>query len=103
MMADLIDRQAAMDALEKRTGIKWELLKILQPMLCVLEVLPSAQPERKRGEWIRTSPTEWMWTCSCCKKDDAYAYSAGESCEPDVLQDMFCPNCGADMRGNEDG
>ena len=56
----------------------------------------------KHGEWIRKSPTAWMWTCSCCKKDDAYAYSAGESFEPDVLQDLFCPNCGAKMDGGKD-
>ena len=56
--------------------------------------------ERKRGKWIRESPYAWMWTCSCCKMDDAYAYSAGESFEP-VLQDLFCPNCGAEMKGEE--
>lgn len=45
MMADLIDRQAAIDALEKRTGFKWDTLKIFQPMLCVLEELPAAELE----------------------------------------------------------
>lgn len=63
----------------------------------------SEQPtveERKKGKWIRKSPTAWMWTCSCCEKDDAYAYSADDSFEP-VLQDLYCPNCGADMRGSE--
>ena len=59
----------------------------------------SAKEKRKKGRWIRKSPTAWSWTCSCCKKDDVYAYSAGKSFEPDVLQDLFCPNCGADMRG----
>ena len=54
---------------------------------------------RPRGKWIRKSPTAWSWTCSCCKKDDAYAYSAGKYFEPDVLQDLICPHCGADMRG----
>ena len=54
-------------------------------------------PERKKGKWIRKSATAWSWTCSCCQKDDSYAYSAGESFEPDVLQDLFCPNCGAQM------
>lgn len=59
--------------------------------------------ERKTGKWIRKSPTAWMWTCSCCKKDNAYAYSAGESFDPDVLQDFFCPNCGARMNRDIDG
>ena len=65
-----------------------------------LNALPTVDPV-KHGKWIRTSPTAWKWTCSCCKKDDAYAYSAGESFEPDVLQDLFCPNCGAKMDGGE--
>ena len=71
----------------------------------IKEFLVSAEPEEvvkvKHGKWIRKSPTAWMWTCSCCKKEDAYAYSAGESFEPDVLQDLFCPNCGAKMDGKE--
>ena len=58
--------------------------------------LQDAQPERKEGHWIRKST--WMWTCSCCGKDDAYAYTADDAFEPTVLQDFFCPNCGAYMR-----
>ena len=42
---DCISRQAAIDAFVKRTGLAWENLKIIQPMLCILEELPSAQPE----------------------------------------------------------
>ena len=45
MNDDLISRKAAIDALVKRSGLAWEILKILQPMLCVLEELPPAQPE----------------------------------------------------------
>lgn len=105
-MSDLIDRQAAIEAaveyLVEYCGGAFDE-EMQNGLIEILNVLPSAEPERKRGEWIRTSPTEWMWTCSCCKKDDAYAYSAGESCEHDVLQDLFCPNCGADMRGEENG
>ena len=68
----------------------------------VISQVPAADvAEVKHGKWIRKSPTAWMWTCSCCEKDDAYAYSAGESFEPDVLQDLFCPNCGAKMDREE--
>jgi len=54
------------------------------------EQLPSAQPERPRGEWINRSlnilyPDWERYTCSACGKH-AYNYD-------------FCPNCGADMRG----
>lgn len=70
-------------------------------MAAFIELMPTIDPVR-HGKWIRKSPTAWMWTCSCCKKDDAYAYSAGESFEPDVLQDLFCPNCGAKMEDSEE-
>lgn len=49
-MNDSISRQEAIDALVKRTGMAWESLKILYPMLCVLEELQSAQPR-----WIPCS------------------------------------------------
>ena len=97
-MDDLISRQAAIDSFRyDDDGTAWNMDDIVYR----LEQFPSVQPEREKGKWIRKSPTAWSWTCSCCKKDDAYAYSAGESFEPDVLQDLFCPNCGADMRGAE--
>ena len=44
-MYKLIYLQDAIDALVKRTCLPWELLKIIHPMLCVLETLPSAEPE----------------------------------------------------------
>lgn len=45
-MDDLISRHAAIDALVKRTHLTWEDLKIIYPMLDVLEKLSSAQSER---------------------------------------------------------
>ena len=60
---------------------------------CIIGVIdeqPSAQPERKKGEWINRSlnilyPAWERYTCSVCgKHSDNYDY---------------CPNCGADMRG----
>lgn len=99
-MSDSINRQAAIEIVDFECGEWRGLAETIEKRL---SGLPSAQPERKKGKWIRKSPTAWSWTCSCCKKDDAYAYSAGESFNPDVLQDFFCPNCGADMRGEQDG
>lgn len=45
MTDDLISRQAAIDALVKRTHLDWEYLKIIHPMLDVFEQLPSVEPE----------------------------------------------------------
>lgn len=95
-------RYANVDRLmEHAISLDWSILKWVNEVDICTAINPNVV-ERKKGKWIRKSPTAWMWTCSCCKKDDAYAYSAGESCEPDVLQDLFCPNCGADMRERSD-
>ena len=64
-----------------------------------LRKLPSAQTERKKGEWIPLISTsdqkhhEWCgYQCSICGEKTLR-----------LMQYNFCPNCGADMRGGEDG
>ena len=58
---------------------------------CFASTLPSAQPERKTGEWIThyyKLGTE-RYECNVCHNrigDTPY----------------YCPNCGADMRGKQD-
>ncbi len=84
MNDDLISRQAAIDALRyAELGCELE----------AIEALPSA--ERKKGEWIRLDeyPDDESLKCSECGV---------------VLEDWtmgaffnYCPNCGADMRGEE--
>jgi len=87
---------------------RWILSRVFKTQLSVADVIDqidredTIEPERKKGKWIRKSAGDWMWTCSYCGKDDAYAYSADDAHEPTVLQDFFCPNCGADMRGEQD-
>ena len=55
---------------------------------------PSAEPERKKGEWIydteRVADSGWtlnQYHCSECGEQEIGA------------KRNFCPNCGADMRG----
>lgn len=58
------------------------------------------KPERKRGKWIRenivltSDPPQYQWHCSECGRLVRW-FSA------EILTD-FCPNCGADMRGEKD-
>ena len=54
--------------------------------------LPAAQPERKKGKWIYNSPVTMKCDqCGLVIKDwDWHRFK-------------FCPNCGADMRGEQDG
>ena len=59
---------------------------------------PSIQPERAKGEWINTNPEykngfyNNSYYCSECH--DYYTTSPYEM--------KFCPNCGADMRGEQE-
>lgn len=57
---------------------------------------PSAEPEWKKGRWIPHEYKEgWNYgfNCSVC----------GEWFVIKLEKPKFCPNCGADMRGEEDG
>ena len=63
-----------------------------------VKALPSAQPERKKGKWIYHSEIGWgdTWLCDQC----------GEKTTSTVMgkpRANYCPMCGADMRGKQDG
>ena len=64
-----------------------------------LKRLPSAQPEQKKGEWVKTIKHYkddnmefdfYAIKCSAC----------GEKPEKAYHLTRYCPNCGADMRGD---
>ena len=58
----------------------------------ILSDLPSVTPERQKGEWIdQKCFDEWYCPtgkCSICGKEHIFGLN-------------FCPNCGADMRGEK--
>ena len=86
---DTVSRQAAMDAVIKRDancGID---------SAEVLKDLPSAQPERPKGEWI-TDDLSGIISCSRCGNDAPMETTGGGQ-----YKSKFCPNCGADMRGEQ--
>lgn len=94
-MSDLISRQKVLDAIQQRAdrvdsvySAFWEGLIIAQD---IVKNVPSAEPERKKGEWIDGKPyvnSHWR-VCSVCH-ESAPESSGGYH---------FCPNCGAEMRG----
>ena len=91
-MDDLISRQAAIDVADAVWSVTGD--KNVAKVWDQIKDLPSAKPERKKGKWINRSLNilypEWArYTCSVCgEHSNRYDY---------------CPNCGADMRGEQDG
>lgn len=58
----------------------------------MIENAPTIEPERKRGKWETTRPDAPMfgfYYCSLCGR---------KRTSP---QDHFCPNCGAEMKGED--
>lgn len=106
----LIDADALMDDVskryceecEKRRGIKKGKQTIvyeigdapcracsIDDMKCELETAPTIE-ERKKGRWGNAGEYPWD-KCSVC----------GHCVNPYEDDYFFCPNCGADMRGEE--
>ena len=88
-MKDPIERQTAIEAVSR--GCQ-EFRGILARCEKNLNELPSAQPERKPGKWILDD--EYI-DCSACRHEK-WSRVPFESL---VKRFKFCPNCGADMRG----
>ena len=95
-MNDLISRQAAIDAV-RATLLAWSYMpkwrdnKIIE----AVKRLPPIQP--KRGRWIKLDMHRGMadHKCTACKQECYVPTCMGEPMY------AFCPNCGADMRGEQ--
>lgn len=99
-MNDLISRQAAIDAFEGEvevTGLANAVAVRGYANLVLDRILrlPSAEPERKTGRWIVDN--EYI-DCSVCRREK-WSRVPYESL---VRRFRYCPNCGADMRGESD-
>lgn len=100
-MSDLISRAAAIDVLMAILDRPNHAEFLYTDEICkALKQLPSAQPERKKGRWeyetMRHLITGEMRTVRICSVCDGGWFRGVEEAEPN-----YCPNCGADMRGEE--
>ncbi len=85
-MSDLIDRQAALDALGDVHPLDYNAIAVRNRIIS----LPAAEPERKNGEWLMISDFPDRLICSeCGAQFDVWLWES--------KQMHFCPNCGAEM------
>ena len=71
------------------------ILKCNKEMRIALKNMPSAEPERKTGKWIPHEDEDGEhYGDKCSECGEWYVMPYGKT--------NYCPNCGADMRGEQD-
>lgn len=111
MSDDVIYRQAAIDALHSWERVyNWDETcrqnkeKVYAPSDAI-EALPTAESERKTGKWIPIESLIAEDVFGSRRLVAQYMKCSNCSYWGDVTYMLFryCPNCGADMRGDENG
>ena len=97
-MSDLISREDAINALRKAENHAFNnFYRGLVKAHKIIANLPSAEPERKHGEWL-PHPHEREWdVCSVCGigcKRREYEMQFGQEKFSEYSY-QYCPNCGA--------
>ena len=97
---DCISRQVVLEQLNVYCKANCKYTKAEQDVMCracdtgscieLIEDMPSVTPTRARGKWM-TEHNKGYVQCSNC-----------HTRVPFCKRSNFCPNCGADMRGEED-
>ena len=62
----------------------------------LIENTPTIEPEREKGKWIPIDEDSDVYECDVCRT--TYDTICGTFDLP-----YFCPHCGADMRGDQNG
>ena len=94
-MSDLIERQATIDAVNDAFDRETLLTGFVRSIAVrAIRDMPSAQPEPKEGEWVQVSAQKYFTSAS-------YFYRCSVCGENNPRNTKYCPNCGADMRGEK--
>ena len=94
VMSDLISRQAAIELIERMKSFHQDADDILE----MVDNMPSAEPVR-HGKWVEYVDDRWgasHYFCSECGNPPLKEERTNRRC-----LSTFCPNCGADMRGEK--
>lgn len=98
---DLISRQAAYEVLSEYYHHKTEMQNIA--LREALGRVPSAQPERKKGRWVKDGEAYALYKCSAC--NNLCTVAGWANCVPEEQMYKgfkFCPNCGAEMENSDE-
>ena len=107
---DCISRQAAIDALTEYGNGRAVFISVGEAVIRI-ENLPPAEP--KRGKWIEDKGQQTLmqnfiergevWrVCSVCGAGHMIGHKYAIDKAYHDRHHNFCPNCGADMRGEQD-
>lgn len=90
-MNDLISRQALMkefaNFVRDSNNSDFAQTPTWNDAVSLVESMPTAQPERKKGKWIKRSVS--LYRCSECGRFHP-------------AQENFCPSCGVEMEKNDE-
>ena len=102
-MSDLISRQEAIDALDKRfDNVPMEQTAEILKLRKDLRELPSIQSKQKRGKWIYGEDEYGIDGYHCDKCGFFVPWDYTHKFINYIEDYNFCPSCGADMRGEQD-
>lgn len=91
---DLISRETAKNYIDTQKGRPFIGCTIGEAMKIMIDEVPSAEPERKTGKWLKTGRK--IYKCSECGNFlDFNGVNAGRG------DANFCPNCGTKMLRGE--
>ena len=94
-MSDLIDRQAVIDEIEfyQINPQHFGFIELIDD----IKALPSVTPTERTGHWIEKEDFNGDTYYDCSECGESFCLMDGTP--TDNLYN-FCPNCGADMRGD---